>query len=188
MVKNMELKEKENEIKEKNFLTVDELARTYEVADVTMKAWICCQKDSGLSTLDLLSVDFKSVKEQLDKKIVPIHIVVNRKMTDLVTNTFFGSDAIDTLEKYVLKQNSERLFGIRQKIVIHRLRKLGLTPFILRTFFYRKMVKAHVRNTLIEHWMGHSKIDSSVEEMKKIYTQAYSHITICKNPLIFLYG
>ncbi|MCJ7633946.1 hypothetical protein MUP77_16365 [Candidatus Bathyarchaeota archaeon] len=115
---------------------------------------------------------------------VPIHIEAYHIMIGVATNTFFGSNTIDALKEYLVKRNTTHLFDIRQKIICNRLKKLDLSPYALRKFFYHNMIKAQVPKLLVEHWMGHIKptqpVNMPIEEMKRIYLRAYPYIDISK--------
>lgn len=176
--------------------TLQEVAQIYNLADPIMKVWICCQKDSGLGTMDMLSLNLFDIKDQLDRGIIPIHIQIRHMMSWFLTNTFFGSNTIDALRIYLPNGNG-KLFNIRQKIIQNRLRKLGLktqmftedcplTSYSLRKFFYVEMVNAGVAQEVIEHWMGHSQPDVTglfgmpMKTMAEIYMRAYPHIDLSK--------
>lgn len=177
--------------------TLQELARICQLADPTMKAWVCCQKDSGLPMFDLLSLTYSDIKEQIERETVPVHICIHHKMTPMLTNTFFGPNAITALQENYQEKNGKLLFDIRPKILQNRLKKLGLkaqvsteesplTAYSLRKFFYIEMLEAGVVREVIEHWMGHSQpsvkglFAMSVKDMAEFYMRAYPRIDIGK--------
>lgn len=179
-------------IKETKIPTLSEIARMCELADPSMNACICCQKDTGLRVCDLLSLNEDDIKEQIKMQTVPVHIPVHHKMTSMVTNTFLGPNAIDALQEYYQKADGNPLFDIRPTILHNRLKKLGLkaqvstednplTAFSLRKFFYLRMAEAGVPQEVIHYWLGHkvtSFFNPSISDMARIYMDAYKYIDI----------
>lgn len=187
--------------------TLTELAKMCEIANPYMKAWICCQKDSGLPTHKLISLrfsnlssEFGTIESQLQNGIVPIHIRVKYMMTNLETDCFFGSNAIEALNEY--KEANQREGPIFDKISVRALHgklkrlsvKVGvmdetyITPYSIRKFFYTRMRDvAKIPQELVEHWIGHvgvckhnNSFGISVNEMAEAYMKAYKYIDIMK--------
>ena len=151
-----------------------ELKKMCNVADIHIRTWILCQKDSGLGNIDLLSLtltnlssEFGTIRMQLKKGIEPIHVEIRRQKTGERTDTFFGPNAIEGLNEYVNLKNRGRIFkmsvrSIQQKVKAAAIRaKVAtkdrpITPYSLRKFFNTRMKAAGVNEAIVERWMGHS--------------------------------
>lgn len=98
--------------------TVKELKKMCDIADLPIKAWMLAQKDCGLANGDLLSLslnnlssEFGTIKTQLKKGIVPVHIQIRREKTGERTDSFFGPNSIKVLKEYIeLNGGSGRIF------------------------------------------------------------------------------
>lgn len=161
--------------------TVKEIAKMCKIANLPTKAWICCQKDSGLANVDLLSLKWdapgsefgtikKQLKRQLKKKAVPIHVKTIRHKTQERIDTFFGPNAIDALKEHLnfRKYKDPRLFKMTERAFQKSVKtlairanvateKMPITPYSLRKFFNTTMKYiAKVPESVVERWMGHS--------------------------------
>jgi hypothetical protein len=146
-------------------------------SDFRTAAWICCQKDSGISGGDLAAItfgtkspEFGTIKAQLLRKLVPIHVYIERGKGISrglgPYDAYFGKDAIASLLKYVdLEniQNSMRIFPFSEKThrnsvkdISEKIVSESNTPHDLRKFFNTYMKLAKVNESVIEYWMGHS--------------------------------
>lgn len=171
--------------------TVSQLARICVVADPMMEAWICCQKDSGLRVCDLLSVSRADVELQMERGVVPLHIIIRQKMSGRTTNTFFGSNAIDALKEYLPKDRGSELFPVSRRVISSRLRKLGLKAYSLRHFFAVRMVEAGLPLYMLGELMGYQRGQGffpwgnlTEVELIQTYMKAYDYINInvCEEP------
>lgn len=186
--------------------TPSELAQMLEAAEPRVKAWICCQKDSGISGGDLISLRLNNqspicgtIKAQLMKNSIPVHVYLERGkgMSRGLGHydSFFGKDAVSALRSFIDLNASPpdtKLFDFTEKtaeLLIKAVSKqvMGehITPHILRKFFNTYMKLAKVNESVIEYWMGHSlgKVKSAyfvppVQEQMKLYMEAYPHIAI----------
>lgn len=152
-----------------------DLKKMCEIADTPTRTWICCQKDSGLSNIDLMSLnlrtlsnEFGMITTQLKKEIVPIHIQIPRQKTTQPTDSFFGPNAIEALEDYLDGRSRGNLFNMSVRTVQKAVKataikakvatkKVPVTPHKLRTFFNNQMkYVAKMNEAVVERMMGHS--------------------------------
>lgn len=191
-------------------------AKTEKESDLAIKAWILCQANCGLANTDLLSLsgnttssEYGTIKIQLKKGVVPIHIEVRRQKNGEKTDTFLGPNAIDALHEYLAEGENGKLFHMSMRSIQQKVKALGInskvatkevpvTSYCLRKFFNTQMKYAGVNESIVERWMGHSigKVKAAylvtgsgeggqgqgipISEMAKIYMQAYPTIDITK--------
>jgi len=90
-----------------------------------LKTWILCDKDCGMSVIDLchltgkeLSPQFGTVLEQLRKGLSPIHIRIIRQKTKAsglgFYDTFLGDESIKALQEF-LPQRPRRFFNYGER-------------------------------------------------------------------------
>jgi integrase len=195
---------------------VEDIRKICKVADPYTKAWICSQKDSGLGNIDLLrlslntlSSEFGTIKTQLKKGIVPIHLEIRRQKTGEATHSFLGPNAIDTLNEYLPpKSRKSVIFYMSDRTIQKRIKTLAIqtkvasesvpvTPYTLRKFFNTTMKYiAKVPESVVETWMGHSigrvrsaysvigtndvAVGMPISKMAETYMEAYPYIDITK--------
>jgi len=148
------------------------------------KAIILCLFQSGMGINELLSLNYGDTQDELEKKIVPIHLRLVRKKTGVEYRTFFGRDAVKYLSLYLETRqglrkdaplftkwgsNTERL---TKEAVDKKFRENALNldfieeedlengynparPHSLRAAF-RSRLTGKVADPLIEFWMGHA--------------------------------
>lgn len=154
--------------------TLRELKKLCKKADISTKAWILSQVNSGLANIDLLSLslstlssEYGTIKTQLKKGTVPIHIEIRRQKTSERTHSFFGPNAIEALNEYVNLKARGRIFrmsvrSIQQKVKAAAIRakvatkEVPVTPYSFRKFFNTQMKLAGMNEALVELMMGHS--------------------------------
>ena len=194
--------------------TVKNLKAMVAKADPKIKAWILCQANSGLANTDLLSLtgstassEYGTIKTQLKKGVVPIHIEIRRQKTGEKTDTFLGPNAIDALKEYIKEGENGRLFRMSMRSIQQKVKALGInskvateevpvTSYSMRKFFNTYMKLAGVNEAIVERFMGHSigKVRSAylitgsgeggqgtgipVSKLAEIYMQAYPTIDI----------
>ncbi len=192
--------------------TVKDLKIMVAKANPSIKAWILCQANSGLANTDLLSLkannlssEYGTIKTQLKKGVVPVHIEVRRQKTGEITNSFFGPNAIEALQGYLDGGENGRIFRMSMRSVQQKVKALGIeakvatkdvpiTSYSLRKFFNTYMKLAGVNEAIVEMMMGHSigKVRSAylvtgsgdvgkgvpVSKLAEIYMQAYPTIDI----------
>jgi integrase len=153
----------------------EDLREMVAKAILPIKTWICCQKDTGLASVDLnaltfetLSSEFGSIHNQLKKGIMPIHVEIRRQKTSERTDTFLGENAVDALNEYAIAAARGRIFRISPRSVQQHVKALGIrtkvatkeapiTPYSLRRYFNTRMkVVANVNSEIVELMMGHS--------------------------------
>lgn len=196
--------------------TVKDLKAMAEKADPAIKAWILCQTNCGLANIDLLSLngstvsnEYGTIKTQLKKGTVPIHIEIRRQKNGEKTDSFLGPNAIDALQEYLAGGENGRLFHMSMRSIQQKVKALGInskiatnevpvTSYCLRKFFNTYMKLAGVNEAIVEKMMGHSigKVRSAylvtgsgeggqgtgipVSKMAEIYMAAYPTIDITK--------
>jgi len=196
--------------------TVKDLKAMAVKADPAIKAWILCQANCGLANTDLLSLngnnvssEYGTIKTQLKKGTVPVHIEIRRQKTGEKTDTFLGPNAIEALKGYIAEGENGRLFRMSMRSIQQKVKALGIkakvatpeapiTSYSMRKFFNTYMKLAGVNESIVERWMGHSigKVRSAylvtgsgeggqgtgipVSKMAEIYMQAYPTIDITK--------
>jgi len=154
--------------------TLKELKKICKKADLPIKSWILSQKDSGLANIDLidlrltnLSSEYGTIKSQLKKGIVPVHIEVRRQKTGERTHSFFGPNAIEALEEYVDLNKRGRIFRMSVRTIQENVKatairarvatkEVPVTPYSFRKFFNTQMKFAGMNEALVEVMMGHS--------------------------------
>jgi integrase len=193
---------------------VEEIRKICKKASPPIKAWICCQKDSGLGNIDLISLsrntlssEFGTIKTQLRKGVVPLHVEIRRQKTGEATHSFFGPNAIDALNDYVnFRSRNTQIFTMSVRTIQKHVKALAIqakvgsekvpvTPYTFRKFFNTTMkFIAGVPESVVETWMGHSigrvrsaysVIGSSnvgvgmpISKMAETYMEAYKYIDI----------
>jgi len=154
--------------------TIKDIKKMASIAALPIKTWLIGQKDCGLGNVDLLSLssntlssEFGTIKTQLKKGIVPIHIEIRRQKTGERTDSFFGPNAIDALNEYLPNGSSGRIFKMSARSVETQIKALGIkakvstkdvpiTPYSLRKVFNTYMKLGGVNEALVERMMGHS--------------------------------
>ena len=193
---------------------VDDIRKICKIAPLSIKTWICCQKDSGLANIDLLlltrntlSSECGTIKTQLKKGTVPIHIEIRRQKTGERTNSFFGPNAIDALNEFMnFRIKDPHIFQMSVRTVQKTIKTLAIkarvatkdmpvTPYCLRKFFNTTMkYEAKVPESVVETWMGHSigrvrsaysvvgssnlSVGMPIKKMAETYMEAYKYIDI----------
>ncbi len=193
---------------------VEDIRKICKKADVATKAWVCCQKDSGLANIDLLglsqntlSSEFGTIKNQLKKGIIPVHVEIRRQKTGEPTHSFFGPNAIDALNKFITPRSRNPLiFNMSIRTIQKKIKALAIkanvaservpvTPYTLRKFFNTTMKYiAKVPESVVETWMGHSigrvksaysvvgsgdvAVGMPISKMAETYMEAYQFIDI----------
>jgi len=193
---------------------VEDIRKICQIADLPTKTWICSQKDSGLANIDLLlltrntlSSEFGTIKTQLKKGIIPVHVEIRRQKTGETTHTFFGPNTIDALNEFVnFRSRDPLIFTMSVRTVQKRIKKLAIkakvateavpvTPYSLRKFFNTTMKYiAKVPESVVEAWMGHSigrvrsaysvvgssdmAVGMPISKMAETYMEAYQYIDI----------
>ena len=154
--------------------TLKEIKKMVKKADIPITAWILSQFNSGLGNTDLLSLrlsnlssEYGTIKRQLKRGIVPIHVEVRRQKTGERTDSFFGPNAIEALNEFVNLNTRGRIFrmsvrSIQQKVKATAIRakvatkQVPITPYSFRRAFNTLMKLAGMNEALVERMMGHS--------------------------------
>lgn len=162
--------------------TIKDIKKMCAITDPETKAWILCQKDSGLGNTDLLdlslanlSSEYGTIGQQLRKGTIPIHVELRRQKTGERIHSFFGPNAINTLKEYVdINGRTSKIFQMQMRTIQQRVKALGIrakistqevpvTPYVFRKAFntYMKFGDPSkdipgVNEALVELMMGHS--------------------------------
>jgi len=194
--------------------TVKDIKKMCAIADLPIKTWMLCQKDCGLGNTDLLSLatnnlssEYGTIKTQLKKGIVPVHVEVRRQKTGERTHSFFGPNSIEALHAYLDEGINGRIFRMSMRSIQQKVKAIGIkskvatnavpvTSYSLRKHFNTYMKLAGVNEAIVELMMGHSigKVRSAylvtgsgdvgtgipVSKLAEIYMQAYETIDITK--------
>jgi len=187
--------------------TREELLKVVELAEPKLRSWILCDKDSGMSPIDLLNLTgneessrFGTIKEQLRKGICPIHVYIIRQKTKRsglgFYSTFFGEEAIVGLEEWLGRRRYQRIFDIAERTLEWSFQnlceKLGWKNFVpksCRKFFDSELKFAKVDPDIVKWMMGHSVKKAEVayiierlrdhpEEHAKLYQDNYNVLRI----------
>lgn len=156
--------------------TKEELARACEEASPRLKTWMLCDKDCGMSPIDLLNLTgrevsqrYGTIKQQLSKGICPIHIRIIREKVKTSSvgfyDTFVGEEGFQALSEYLKnKRGYRRFFNIGERMLEIEFNKLGkkmrwinFVPKSCRKFFKSQLtIEGNISDALTEYWMGHS--------------------------------
>lgn len=177
--------------------TNEELAQVIDLAGMPWHgAFMTLTKDCGISLQDMLSLKmsdgsevYGSIKEQIKKGQVPIHIKIKREKTKFKYSTFLGEDSFKLLNNDPTFKRTEdkRLFPYAHSTIQDAMKRLGdqlgwssFTPYSLRKWFRTKLTLSDMNEALIETMMGHSlgKVKEAYlvpppDELIKIYRKHY---------------
>ena len=194
-------------IREFKVPTKKELSKMCRLADPIIGTWMKCQKDCGLRINDLLSMtfdrksrEFGTIEKQLKNGQIPVHVefgmISGTGKTGQATDTFFGPNAIDAINKNITITRSGRIFktcktSIQQRIKSTAIRaKVGtktipVTSHCLRKFFNTRLKLDEMQNDLVERMMGHSigavrsaYLNTPVSELAEVYMKHYSALDL----------
>ena len=125
-------------------------------------------KDCGISLQDMLALKlgdgsqiYGSIKQQLKKGRVPIHVHIVREKNQFRYDTFIGEDSIEALNETDL--GSSRIFPYSDSAIQMAMKALGeglgwkhFTPYSLRKWFRTQLALDDMNDAIIEYMMGHS--------------------------------
>ena len=176
-----------------------EFMRAYELTEnKNIKAFILLDKDCGISIQDLLSLTpedgspiYGSIREQVRRGEVPIHVQITRKKTGIKYDTFFGEEGYMALNEH-LDLSKPKLFKVGERSIQYGFKRIaeklgwkGFTPYSCRKFFKTYLSMAGVNEAVVEYMMGHSlgKVRGAyfippVDELRKIYSSSYDKLRI----------
>ena len=151
-----------------------------EVMDLAIMPWhrafMLLTKDCGISLQDMLALKvgdgspiYGSIKDQIKKGQVPIHLNIIREKTRFKYSTFLGEDSFEAINNRailpVLSYTSDesRLFPYSHSTIQYAMKTLGdqlgwssFTPYSLRKWFRTQLTLSDMNEALIETMMGHS--------------------------------
>lgn len=136
------------------------------------KAITMCLSQSGVSLEDFLAlITYEKIKDEFERGIEPLHLPMERTKIKKTYDTFFGTNAIEYLTRYLkeVKPKPNRpIFTISARGVEYIVERASkrvqldphVTPHKLRAFFNTYMVLSfhggdvkHI--PIVEYWMGH---------------------------------
>lgn len=162
-------------VREYKIPTKEELTQVIDLAYMPWHgAFMMLTKDCGISLQDMLSLKaidgssiYGSIKDQLKKGLVPIHLNVTREKTKFKYHTFLGEDAFEALNNDAIfpdwASHNKRLFPYAASTIQDAMKVLGdkrgwtsFTPYSLRKWFRTQLTLSDMNEALIETMMGHS--------------------------------
>jgi len=160
-------------------------------------AFMMLTKDCGISLQDMLALKmgdgssvYGSIKDQLKKGQVPIHLNITREKTQFKYNTFLGEDSFKLLNNAAFFSDTashKRLFPYVDSTIQYAMKTLGdqlgwtsFTPYSLRKWFRTQLTLSDMNEALIESMMGHSigKVKAAYlvpppQKLREIYEKHY---------------
>jgi len=155
----------------------EELAQAIALAHIPWhKAFMTLTKDCGISLQDMLALKmgdgspiYGSIKKQLKKGQVPIHIHVVREKTQFKYDTFLGENSFEVLNDYptlIAKAltGKKKLLPYTETPIQESMKAIGnelgwkdsFSPYSLRKWFRTQLTLDDMNESLIETMMGHS--------------------------------
>jgi len=157
--------------------TKEELVQVIDMARIPWhKAFMTLTKDCGISLQDMLALKlvdgspiYGSIKDQIKKGQVPIHLQLVREKTNFKYDTFIGEDSFEVLNDYPIiiakaLTGKEKLFPytdtpIQEAMKVLQKRmgwKESFSPYSLRKWFRTQLTLSDMNDALIETMMGHT--------------------------------
>ena len=161
-------------VREYKIPTKEELNQVIDSAYMPWHAaFMMLTKDCGISLQDMLALKmgdgsriYGSIKDQLKKGLVPIHINITREKTRFKYHTFLGEDSFELLNSDAIFHGmppNKRLFPYVDATIQDAMKTLGdklgwtsFTPYSLRKWFRTQLTLSDMNEALIETMMGHS--------------------------------
>jgi len=185
-------------VREYKIPTKEELTRVIDSAYMPWHAaFMMLTKDCGISLQDMLALKlgdgspiYGSIKDQLKKGQVPIHLNITREKTQFKYNTFLGEDSFKLLNNAAFFSDTashKRLFPYVDSTIQYAMKTLGdqlgwtsFTPYSLRKWFRTQLTLSDMNEALIESMMGHSigKVKAAYlvpppQKLREIYEKHY---------------
>jgi len=184
-------------VREYKIPTKEELTQVIDSAMPWHAAFMTLTKDCGISLQDMLALKmgdgssvYGSIKDQLKKGQVPIHLNITREKTRFKYNTFLGEDSFKLLNNAAFFSDTashKRLFPYVDSTIQYAMKTLGdqlgwksFTPYSLRKWFRTQLTLSDMNEALIESMMGHSigKVKAAYlvpppQKLREIYEKHY---------------
>jgi len=185
-------------VREYKIPTKEELTQVIDSAYMPWHgAFMTLTKDCGISLQDMLALKlgdgsqvYGSIKDQLKKGQVPIHLNITREKTRFKYNTFLGEDSFKMLNNAAFFSDTashKRLFPYVDSTIQYAMKTLGdqlgwtsFTPYSLRKWFRTQLTLSDMNEALIESMMGHSigKVKEAYlvpppQKLREIYEKHY---------------
>jgi integrase len=111
-------------------LTREQIKRIVQEADPRTRAFICTMKDSGLSPVDILQLNYGSIKDEFEEGKMPLMLKLRRRKTGILFNTFLGEDAVEYLKRYfeIRKKGTVKSYGSRGEFGMPPEKIVGSSP------------------------------------------------------------
>ena len=187
----------------------EELAQVIGMAHIPWnKAFMTLTKDCGISLQDMLALKlgdgspiYGTIKQQLRKGHVPIHLHIVREKTQFAYDTFLGEDSFEMLNNNDIfpditaksMSGEKRLFPYTDSPIQDSMKALGkelgwkesFSPYSLRKWFRTQLTLSDMNDALIETMMGHTlgRVRSAYlvpppQKLIKIYEEHYEALKL----------
>ena len=149
----------------------EELAQVIGMAHIPWhRAFMILTKDCGISLQDMLALKLEdgspiygTIRKQIKKGQVPIHLQIVREKTQFTYDTFLGEDSFEILNDDVVLPSIGRLFPYTNSPIQDSMKILGnklgwksFSPYSLRKWFRTQLTLDDMNDALIETMMGHA--------------------------------
>ena len=190
-----------NPTREYKIPTKEELTQVIESTYIPWHAaFMTLTKDCGISLQDMLSLKasdgspiYGTIKDQLKKGQVPIHLHITREKTQFKYSTFLGQDSFEALNNDI-PIHKEKLFPYADSTIQDAMKNIGdkrgwksFTPYSLRKWFRTQLTLDDMNDALIETMMGHSlgKVKAAYlvpppQKLMEIYEKHYPALKLIK--------
>jgi len=171
-----------------NPITLEEFKQIDAIANPRDRALLRFMKDSGLSTGDVVVLNYGDIKKEFEEGKDFIHIRAVRQKTQVNYDTFIGPNAVEALKIYFQtrkmkgetftnetplflshgrrKPKIERLDDNSIRTIFTRLKKkigIVVSPHRIRKLFSSYMALKVRHPVVLKYWMGHSVETSDIE-------------------------
>lgn len=162
-------------VREYKIPTTEELRQAIDLAYMPWHgAFMTLTKDCGISLQDMLALKaidgspiYGSIKDQIKKGQVPIHLNITREKTRFKYSTFLGEDSFEMLNNGAIfpdmDSHNNRLFPYAHSTIQEGMKAIGkylgwksFCPYSLRKWFRTQLTLSDMNEALIETMMGHS--------------------------------
>jgi len=155
-------------VREYKVPTKEELIQAIDMTRVPWHgAFMMLTKDCGISLQDMLSLKmgdgspiYGSIKQQIKKGQVPVHLHIVREKTQFTYDTFLGTDSYEALNSI---EPTNELFPYADSTIQYAMKDIGeelgwkhFTPYSLRKWFRTQLTLSDMNDALIETMMGHA--------------------------------
>lgn len=196
--------------------TREEIRKFLNHADLRLRAQVLCQRDSGLSNQEHLSLKYGDVRKDLEAGREVIVLTLIRHKEKIWFNTFFGPESVEVLKSYIDERRRGTKYIPPERLaddsplwavsdadrraqdvktykhnfwVTCKRAGVDLNPHQLRKFFNTTMKLAGVNDSLVEYWMGHKLPQSKAAYLvPPIEKQVQAYLGAYANLTLFMPG